>query len=226
MLTVLARSVKRLRRKEFQIYKTNQLENWRFIVQENRGGFRGLLVLTAAFVCVLLAAGGCGLLGINLIPESTITSVQFYTVPFLCESNAAGELVQSSFVIVHNPEADRVTIYRRAVLVGLETDPLPEDVVWSEQILTPDQAVRLDCDAFARILTDDANATFNSEFPPGSRVDGFLTLGIEAGGEVARLDTSVQYMQPDGSFTIAPIVPSLVVVEAWPPSTTISPIPN
>ncbi len=176
--------------------------------------------------CVLTALCGCGLLGINLIPEDTTTTVQYYTAPFLCESDVAGELVQSSFVIVHNPEADEVTIYRRAVLVGLETDPLPDGVVWDEQEFAPDQAVRLDCDAFVRILTDDANATFNSEFAPGSRLDGFLTFAIEAGGEVARLDASVQYMQPDESFTIAPIVPSLVTVESWPPSTTVNPIPE
>lgn len=193
---------------------------------KRRAGFRGPMFKTIGCVIPAVALGGCGLLGISLFPEIIIPSVQFSTVPFLCESNAAGELVQSSYVILHNPEAGRVTIYRRGVLVGLESDPLPEAVVWSEQILEPDQAVRLDCDSFARILTDDPTATFNNQFDPGSRVDGFLTIGIEAGGEVPRLDASVQYQQPDGSFTIAPIEPVLVVVDAWPPSTTINPIPD
>lgn len=159
---------------------------------------------------------GCGLVGISLVP-SPLPTVQFYTVPFLCESNAAGELVQTSFVILHNPEAGPVTVYRRGVFVGLETDPLPDGVVWNDEILTPDQAVRLDCDAFTRIVSNDPSATFASEFGPGARVDGFLTVGIEAGGEVPRLDASVQYSQPDGTFTISPIVPSLVTVDAWPP---------
>lgn len=166
------------------------------------------------------------MLGINVFPGTSLPSVQFYAVPFLCESNAAGDLVLSSFVILHNPESGPVTIYRRGVLVGLEGEPLPDDVVWSDQILTPDQAVRLDCDAFARILTDDPSATFDNQFPPGTRVDGFLTIGIEAGTEVPRIDASIQYLQPDGSFTIDPIVPTLVDVDAWPPGVSGGTGPN
>lgn len=175
-------------------------------------------------VCVLgvflSGVAGCGLLGIELFPEPTVATAQFYTVPYICESDAAGELVISTAMILHNPEADPVEIFRRGVLVVLETDPLPDGVVWIAQELAPDQAVRLDCDSFARILLDDPTATFESSFAPGTHVDGFLTIGVEAFTEVPRLDTSIQYTYADGTFDLAPVVPTLVTVDRWPPIPT------
>lgn len=168
-------------------------------------------------MALILSLSGCGLLGIDWIPEDPTTTVQFYTVPFLCELNDAGELAKSSDVILHNPEANEMTVYRRGVLIVDETAPEPDGVVWNELELAEDQAVRLDCDAFVRILTDDPSATFGGEFPPGTHLDGFLTIGVEAGTEFPRLDASVQYSQLDGSFTITPIEPVLVTVDAWPP---------
>lgn len=166
-----------------------------------------------------VAAGGCGLLGIDWIPEDTTVSVQFYTTPFLCESDETGEITKSTNVIVHNPEANSLTIYRRGVLVNNEGDPLPDGVSWVALQLAADEAVRLDCDAFVRVLTGDPTATFASEFGPSAHVDGFLTIGVQAGGEFPRIDASVQFTQPDGGFTVGLIEAIPVVADSWPPVT-------
>ncbi len=177
---------------------------------------RTVAFLLSASLCLVFTTG-CGLLVVNQQPAPV--DVQFYTIPFLCESNEAGDLVQASSIVLHNPEAGSVTIYRRAVLVISESDPPPDAVSWSAQVLVSDEAVRLDCDTFARLVSGDGSTTFNEQFAAGSRVDGFFTIGVEANSDAERLDAFLQTFQADGASSTTALAPELVLVDAWPPVT-------
>lgn len=181
------------------------------------GGQTGRTVVfsLSASLCLVIIAG-CGLVGGGQQPAPV--DVQFYTIPFLCESNEAGELVLANSIVLHNPEAGSVTIYRRGVLVVSESDPPPDTVSWSAQVLASDQAVRLDCDTFARLVSGDGSTTFNEQFEAGSRVDGFFTIGVEANSDAERLDAFLQTFQADGASSSTALVPELVLVDAWPPA--------
>lgn len=174
----------------------------------------------AVAVCLFAAVGGCGLV-LDAVPTSA--QVQFYSVPFVCETNEAGEIVVATSLILYNLESGQADVYRRATLVVLETDPPPPEVAWDEEVIEPGVAVRLDCDSFARILTDDPNATFASEFEPGESVDGFLTVGVASDSDIPRLDALIQqqvFNETGGSSTsAAQVLPTSVSVTGWPPET-------
>ena len=171
-------------------------------------------MLAAAYLSAL--AGGCGLLGIELFPEPEVHSAQFYTVTFFCDSDENGDLVRATRVILHNSEGGPVTVFGRVAGVGMDSNTIEPS--WSQQVLDGGRSARLDCDAFARMLTGNPTTSFKNEFEAGTRVQGVLTLGIESGSDVPILDAAAQYDEPDGSLRIEPLVPSLIVVRSWPPS--------
>lgn len=96
---------------------------------------------------------------------------------------AAPIVQQKTDILVHNPNAFSVTLYKKAVIAPIENFQSVEQGVapgeWKAVKLAPDYAFRIDCDDIAKLLTGNANATFATAFPPlGTTVEGFVIIGI------------------------------------------------
>jgi hypothetical protein len=160
-----------------------------------------LRYLFAVFVVVL----GVGLPAWQ--PETALAAddqrdplILSYAAKFVCQEAlqpgqywygpAAPIVQQKTDVLIHNPNAFPVTLYKKAVAAPLEefkpnTQNPPEVVPqgeapgkWYGVGLRPDYAFRIDCDDIAKLLTGDPAATFASAFGLGVVVEGFVVIGI------------------------------------------------
>jgi hypothetical protein len=102
-------------------------------------------------------------------------------------------------VLIHNPNAFPVTIYKKAVQASLEDDPPIAPGGWKEVVIGPDYAIKVTCDDIATLLTGDPTATFLGTFGIGVEVEGFVVIGMgpqsDAAGVVryGRLDVTAEY---------------------------------
>lgn len=140
-----------------------------------------------------------------------------YAAKFVCQSALKpGEFYyglnapivkQETQVLVHNPNAFAVTIFKKAVLAPVENPTKVEQGVapgkWVRVVLGPDYAFHVDCDDVAKLLTGKADATFLSAFPiVGTTIEGFVVIGsgvqTVAGTNVRRLgvlDVTAEYVR-------------------------------
>jgi hypothetical protein len=111
-------------------------------------------------------------------------------------------VLESTDVLVHNPNGFAVTYYEKPVLAPLASSEPKDPGKWREVQLKPDYAVRLDCDEITKLLTGDPAATFFSYYGPGKRVEGFVVIGIgpqsavgTAAARYAPLDVTAEYVR-------------------------------
>ena len=95
---------------------------------------------------------------------------------------AAPIVQQSTQVLVHNPNAFPVRLFKKAVIAPIEKfDTIPQGVApgkWRQVTLAPDYAFHIDCDDIAKLLTGNANATFLGTYGIGVTVEGFVVIGV------------------------------------------------
>jgi hypothetical protein len=155
------------------------------------------LFLRYLFVVVVVVAS---LAGPALPPEQARAApaaqqdplILSYAAKFVCqEALAAGQywyglgapiVQQKTEVLIHNPNAFPVTLYKKAVRAPIENFTTSEQGVepgkWREVRLRPDYAFRIDCDDIAKLLTSDPAATSLGTFGLGNTVEGFVVIGI------------------------------------------------
>jgi hypothetical protein len=111
-------------------------------------------------------------------------------------------VLESTDVLVHNPNGFAVTLYEKAVLAPLASSEPEDPGKWREARLKPDYAVRLDCDEITKLLTGDPAATFLTTYGIGKRVEGFVVIGIgpqtatgTAAARYAPLDVTAEYVR-------------------------------
>lgn len=96
--------------------------------------------------------------------------------------SAAPIVQQKTDVLIHNPNAFSVTLYKKAVRAPVEDPNKPEQGVapgkWNRVMLGADRAFRIDCDDIAKLLTGDPSATFRGTYGVGATVEGFVVVGI------------------------------------------------
>jgi hypothetical protein len=91
---------------------------------------------------------------------------------------AAPLVRETTTVELHNPQSYPVTAYAQAVRgrVPAGTEIVPG--AWSTVTIKAGQAVRLDCDGVARLLTGNPAATFYGTYGIGVLLEGYLVVGI------------------------------------------------
>lgn len=125
-------------------------------------------------------------------PGALENLVWMYSAKFVCTEAlkpgqyfygvAAPIVQQSTDVLIHNPNAFPVRLYKKAVVAPLEVFDSVEQGVepgkWKSVTLKSDFAFRIDCDDIAKLLTGDPAATFLGKFGLGVTVEGFVVIGI------------------------------------------------
>jgi hypothetical protein len=115
-----------------------------------------------------------------------------YAAKFVCQEalepgryfyGVAAPLVrQSTEVLIHNPNAFPVTLYKKAVRAPIERfKEIPQGEApgkWYEVRLPPDYAFRIDCDDIAKLLSGDPAKNFFTPDSVYSLDEGFVVLGI------------------------------------------------
>lgn len=95
---------------------------------------------------------------------------------------AAPIVQQETQVLVHNPNAFPVRLFKKAVIAPIEKfDSVPQGVPpgkWRQVTLQPDYAFHIDCDDIAKLLTGNAAATFVGTYGVGVTVEGFVVIGV------------------------------------------------
>ncbi len=131
-----------------------------------------------------------------------------YSAKFVCQEplqpgalyyGTVAPLVQEKTeVLIHNPQPNSITFYRKAVRARLESAAEIAPGNWAAVTLKPDQAIRLDCDDVAKLLTGNPAATFIGTYGIGVKVEGFLVIGVgpqtvSGRTTVASLDVTAEY---------------------------------
>jgi hypothetical protein len=81
-------------------------------------------------------------------------------------------------VLIHNPNAYPISVYKKAVIAPIEDTPERAPGKWKKLDIKPDYAWRIDCDDIAKLLTGNAAATFLGTYGVGQRVEGFVVIGM------------------------------------------------
>lgn len=113
---------------------------------------------------------------------------------------------QTTDVLIHNPNAYGVTLYKKAVEAPIEDHSKVEQGMppgkWVKASLGPDYAFRINCDDIAKLLTGKADSTFVGTYGIGKTVEGFVVIGIGpqpvAGTNIQRfsqLDVTADYVR-------------------------------
>jgi hypothetical protein len=136
-----------------------------------------------------------------LVPSSRVSATTLlqqdplilsYAAKFVCQEAlqpgqywfgvAAPIVNQKTDVLIHNPNAFPVTLYKKAGRAPLEDFATVEQGVepgkFKEVRLKADAAFRIDCDDIAKLLTGKADATMLSIFGIGVVVEGFVVIAI------------------------------------------------
>mgnify|MGYP000052280325 CR=1 FL=1 len=117
---------------------------------------------------------------------------------------AAPIVRQQTEVLIHNPNAFPVRLYKKSVHAPIEEFGKVEQGrppgKWYEVSLGPDYAFRIDCDDIAKLLTGDPTKNFFVTDGVFNHMEGFVVIGIgpqpTAAGTVIRfpqLDVTAEY---------------------------------
>ncbi len=153
-----------------------------------------LILLLGVFVTPAIAQedGAAAQTDSPSVPAALENLVWMYSAKFVCTEAlkpgqyfygvAAPIVQQSTDVLIHNPNAFPVRLYKKAVIAPLENFGLVEQGVepgkWKAVSLKPDFAFRIDCDDIAKLLTGDPAATFLGKYGLGVTVEGFVVIGV------------------------------------------------
>lgn len=146
------------------------------------------LLVILLVVTLLVPAGSAT----AMAPEQQDPLILSYAAKFVCQEalqpgqywyGAAAPIVnQKTDVLIHNPNAFPVTLYKKAVRAPLENFNVVEQGVdpgkFKEVRLKADAAFRIDCDDIAKLLTGDPAATALTTFTLGVVVEGFVVIAI------------------------------------------------
>lgn len=102
---------------------------------------------------------------------------------------------EETSVTIHNPNASAVTFYKRAVKARLEDAPAVPSGNWVAVPLEDKEAIRIDCDDIAKLLTNNPNATFLGTYGIGVEVEGYVDIVVGPAGNAMELDVDAEYVR-------------------------------
>lgn len=132
-----------------------------------------------------------------------------YAAKFVCQEalepgkywygTAAPIVRQETEVLIHNPNAFPVRLYKKAVRAPLEKfKEVPQGEPpgkWYQVSLGPDYAFRIDCDDIAKLLSDDPAQAFFVNDNVYNHSEGFVVIGI--GPQPTAAGTLIRFPQLD-----------------------------
>ncbi|MFN8533388.1 MAG: hypothetical protein U0556_07555 [Dehalococcoidia bacterium] len=152
-----------------------------------------------------MPAGGDEPIAAMPVAQGVNVMVQSYAAKFVCLEplpagtlyyGAAAPLVKmATDVLIHNPNAFPITVYKKAVIAPLDGVPEAAPGGWKKVEIKPDYAWRIDCDEIARLISGIPTATFVSTYGIGVRVEGFVVVGM--GPQTVAGSTGIRYASLD-----------------------------
>jgi hypothetical protein len=156
-----------------------------------------------------MVAPGWGAGSAQAAAEQQTPLILSYAAKFVCQEAlepgkyyygpAAPIVRQETEVLIHNPNAFPVRLFKKAVRAPLERfKEVPQGEPpgkWYEVSMGPDYAFRIDCDDIAKLLSDDPAKAFFTPDGVYSHMEGFVVIGI--GPQPTAVGALIRYPQLD-----------------------------